>query len=325
MKNMKKFALSLLLLGVLGLSSCGSTTPVDPNKEKDSNNRYVTDVTLDIEYFKLEIGESLKITPTVSFLNDEVKEVSTQWRTSKANVATVDDGLVFAVGSGTTYITYIAGFKSASCKIDVPSQGGDTPEPEPGPGPTPEPGEFTISINPTSKTLTLNEAFRLTATTSEAAEVTWATDNADVATVENGLVRAMSVGTANITASANGKSATCVITVADNPQPVDPDESLKIVTVYFFLDYNNVDMEDTTGTKLLAKFKWYQDVPLKEAPIPANPTKAADPAFPYFVGWSSHTISDTKLDLWDMDNDVIRTRSFIYIYGIWSDVEAFNV
>ncbi len=43
--------------------------------------------------------------------------------------------------------------------------------------------------------------------------VTWASSNNEVATVEDGLVTAVAVGTANITATVAGFNATCVVTV----------------------------------------------------------------------------------------------------------------
>lgn len=48
--------------------------------------------------------------------------------------------------------------------------------------------------------------------------VSWATDNAEVATVENGVVKALAVGTATITATSEegGKTASCVVTVTAN-------------------------------------------------------------------------------------------------------------
>jgi hypothetical protein len=51
--------------------------------------------------------------------------------------------------------------------------------------------------------------------------VTWTTSDADVATVENGVVTAKKVGTATITAKAGDKSATCEVTVKDST-PVTP-------------------------------------------------------------------------------------------------------
>ena len=44
--------------------------------------------------------------------------------------------------------------------------------------------------------------------------VTWSSSNTAVATVENGVVEAVSAGTATITATAGGKSATCEVTVS---------------------------------------------------------------------------------------------------------------
>ena len=317
---MKKFNLlfgaSLLL--TLGLASCSNT---NANTEPDLsyNNRLVEEVTFDIDYYSLTIGESLHITPTIKFKNNKEVEVSKAWKSSKTTVATVDEGLVYGVGSGTTYITFRAGFKMASCTIVIPGSDTPTPTPEPGPGPTPEPGEFTITLSSTSLTLSPGGNASLTASTSEAADVSWSSSNENVAKYENGKVVAVGLGNCTITASANNKSASCSVTVKEASED-DPDRN---VTVYFFLDYNNVDMYDESGTKLLAKFKWYQDRPLTDAPLPEDPSAAADPAFPYFVGWSSHTIIDTKDDLWDLENDVIGTRTFIFIYGIWSDVEDF--
>ena len=43
--------------------------------------------------------------------------------------------------------------------------------------------------------------------------VTWSTSDSEVATVNNGVVTALKIGTAIITAKAGEKSATCTITV----------------------------------------------------------------------------------------------------------------
>lgn len=53
--------------------------------------------------------------------------------------------------------------------------------------------------------------------------VTWTSDKPAVATVdEDGVVTAMSTGRANITATAGGKSATCVVAVKENNQYITP-------------------------------------------------------------------------------------------------------
>ncbi len=77
--------------------------------------------------------------------------------------------------------------------------------------------ETTISLDETALNMNAGEEKQLTATVSpEGTAVTWSSDNEDVATVEqNGKVTAMAVGTANITAAANGKTATCAVTVEE--------------------------------------------------------------------------------------------------------------
>ena len=81
-----------------------------------------------------------------------------------------------------------------------------------------------VSLNKDSLTLDVGASDTLTATiTPDNAtnkNVTWSSDNQNVATVENGKVTAVGVGTATITVTAadgSGKSATCSVTV--NAQP----------------------------------------------------------------------------------------------------------
>lgn len=77
-----------------------------------------------------------------------------------------------------------------------------------------------IEISESEIEIENKKTYTLTATvTPETATdktVVWESDNEDVATVENGVVTAVSAGTANITASAGGKTASCRVTV--NPR-----------------------------------------------------------------------------------------------------------
>ena len=78
-----------------------------------------------------------------------------------------------------------------------------------------------ITVDPTVLTLTMTEAETATLTAkvlpADATDptVTWSSDNEEVATVENGVVTAHKSGTANITAKAGDKEATCVVYVVD--------------------------------------------------------------------------------------------------------------
>ena len=74
-----------------------------------------------------------------------------------------------------------------------------------------------VSLSQTSVTLSVGGSVSLTATVSPSdatdKTVTWASSNPSSVTVENGLVKAVSPGTASVTATAGGKSAKCDIPV----------------------------------------------------------------------------------------------------------------
>ncbi len=77
-----------------------------------------------------------------------------------------------------------------------------------------------INLDQTAATIAVNETLQLTATVTPPSAVTWSSSDPAVATVDgNGLVTAVSVGIATITATAGGISATCEITV-DNSRTV---------------------------------------------------------------------------------------------------------
>ena len=76
-----------------------------------------------------------------------------------------------------------------------------------------------VSLNKTSTTITVGGTETLTATISPEVvadnTITWSTSDADVATVDGGVVTAVAAGTATITATThNDKTATCEVTVA---------------------------------------------------------------------------------------------------------------
>lgn len=79
-----------------------------------------------------------------------------------------------------------------------------------------------VAINPTGPiTLAIGDEVTLTATIAPEnatnKQVTWSSDNSSVATVtDGGVVRALAVGTAIITAQAEGQSAICRINVAES-------------------------------------------------------------------------------------------------------------
>ena len=323
MKKIRLFFASILAL--VGLASC-TQEQIRPVNENDFK---VTSVSLDVTYSKLNIDESLQLTPTITYKNDEEVEVYQEWRSSNAKVASVSEtGLVLALKAGRAAITFIAGYKSASCSIEVIGNeiiidpiSGDS-----GSNPDIQPGEFTIRINSSSINLMTGNTYQLTATTSEEAAVTWTSSDESVATVtQSGLVTALKEGTATIHATSNGKSVSCEVNISDEQIEIPQDDDMT-VHIYFFIDYNNVDEDDTTGKKLLTHFWWYEDEPIaKSGKVPADPTTPPTPDFPYFAGWSNHPIIDSKDKLLDLSTYKViddGSRQFLYIYGIWTDVQG---
>ena len=314
MKRSKLLFLSALLLAA-PLTACGNQSlPVRPS----GDDLKVLDVSLDVTYMKLEEGQTLQLNPVIKYKNDEEVEVYKEWRTSKISVAMVtDDGLVTAIGGGRATITFIAGFKSAACTIDVIK---DTPTP-----PTPQPGEFSIYLNQTSYSMGYGDTYQLVATTSKDVDVIWSvTEGGNIVSVDQtGLVTAGQVmGNATVTASAVYEDVTYTATCSFSISGQGDDPSLMTVRYFFFIDFNNCDEEDETGTKLLASFKWYPDRPVGESRlVPTDPTVAPTSDFPYFVGWSDHPFVDTKDDLIDVATyQSGDTRTYKYIFGIWADV-----
>ena len=324
---MKKFRLMLAsILALVGLIGCNQ----QKNETINENDLKVTSVSLDITYQKMEIGDSITLTPTIKYQDDQEVEVYKEWRTSNSKIASVDkEGLVVALKAGRAAITYIAGYKSASCSIEVKGEedsnyvvpiNGDISDP------VVEPGEFSMKINSTSITLKTGDTYQLKVTLSEEAAVSWSSTNEEVATVtQSGLVTALKEGNATIYAASNGKTISCEVTVSDEQQELPHDDDMT-VHIYFFLDYNNADEDDTTGKKLLTHFYWYEDKPIAESgKVPANPTVSPTPDFPYFAGWSNHPIIDSKDKLLDLTTYKVGddgSRSFLYIYGIWTDVQG---
>lgn len=160
----------------------------------------VGEVTLDRQTLQLTVGESATLAVTVE--PDVAKDVEVVWTTSSAAIATVSDGVVTAKAAGSATVTATAGGKSAACEVTV------------------SPKTVAVTDITLSKTALIIEAGStevLTASVLPAdatdRAVEWSSSNENVATVTNGAVLAKAEGTATVTATAGGKSATCAVTV----------------------------------------------------------------------------------------------------------------
>ena len=182
----------------------------------------VENVTLDKTSLDLNVGSTEQLTATVNPANATNKTVT--WQSSDESVATVDaDGKVTAHTPGTATITATAGGQSATCTVTVKDN-----------APAIIPVN-SVTLNKKSLTLNVNESETLTATimpeNATNREVTWTSSKPETAQVdENGKVTALAQGTAIITVTtANGKSATCAVTVTEATVPVPKPETYRIM------------------------------------------------------------------------------------------------
>lgn len=175
----------------------------------------VTEITLTKTEATLEKGRTLTLVATVN--PADATDGKVVWSTSKVSVATVKDGVVTAVSGGVTTISAKAGDKIAYCVVTVKVP------------------VTSVSLNKTKATLKLDETMTLKAEVNPEdatdAVITWATSDPAVATVDNGVVTAVSYGTAEITATVGGKTATCVVEVANPVTEITLNETRKTMIV----------------------------------------------------------------------------------------------
>ncbi len=161
----------------------------------------VASVELSQTEITLEVDGTATLTAAVTPDNATNKTVA--WESDKESIATVDNtGKVTAIAQGTAKITATADGKSANCTVTVTAK------------PVPVTG---IELDKTAITLEIDETQTLTATlapdNATDKTVTWTVAPSGVVSVENGVITALKDGTATVTATANGKSANCTVTV----------------------------------------------------------------------------------------------------------------
>ena len=161
----------------------------------------VASVELSQTEITLEVDGTATLTAAVTPDNATNKTVT--WESDKESIATVDNtGKVTAIAQGTAKITATADGKSANCTVTVTAK------------PVPVTG---IELDKTAITLEIDETQTLTATlapdNATDKTVTWTVAPTGVVSVENGVITALKDGTATVTATANGKSANCTVTV----------------------------------------------------------------------------------------------------------------
>ena len=158
-----------------------------------------TGITLNHSTLSLAVSGSVALTAT---LTPENATDAVVWSSNNTEIAEVsNNGTVTAKALGTATITATVGSYTATCEVTVA---------------VPVTG---VSLDKETMSLTAGSTGTLVATITPAnatnQNLTWTSDNEEVATVSDGVVSAVAAGTANITVTTDdgGKTATCAVTV----------------------------------------------------------------------------------------------------------------
>ncbi len=160
----------------------------------------VSGVTISSDAETLVVGNSKSLSATV--LPADATYPTVTWSSDDEAVATVDQtGKVMAVGIGNATITATADGVSDACEVQVIKK-----------------AVTGVTISSETETIVIGNSKTLSATVLPAdatyPTVTWSSDDEDIVTVDQtGKVTAVGVGSATITATADGISDTCEITV----------------------------------------------------------------------------------------------------------------
>ncbi len=195
-------------LAIFAIASCGEKLQDNSGTEKPSEEEKVS-----AEFALSEVSVPVNGTETVEIT------VTPAERAGEVVVAVADESVVSIESKTTTEKGLSLSLKPLKLSsttiyaihddLDAPAECAVTVTPV---------GVESISLDKTSLELKVYDTYSLSPTINPAdatsPTITWKSDNEEVATVEGGKVTAVSEGEATITASCNGKTATCTVSVA---------------------------------------------------------------------------------------------------------------
>lgn len=187
--------------------SCGEKENQPAGEDPGSVDIEVVSLVLDRENISLYVSESISL--QAGILPENATDKTVFWASSNTAVADVDKGVVTAYREGTAIITAKAGKIVSSCMVVVLK---------------PLIHVESISLNKLQTTIEQGDSETLIATVNpldtDFPQVSWSSSDETVAVVTDGVVTAIAEGVAVITATADGKSCSCTVTVPHIPVPV---------------------------------------------------------------------------------------------------------
>lgn len=203
---------------------------IESGKRPLNEEKSIESISLDKSSLTIKLGEEYQF--TTSFLPIEASTPSYTWISSNEEVATIsENGKLVAIGLGTTTITIqIANTTiKTTCSVTIlPIEASG------------------ITINPSTITLLIGNSENLTCeiepenTTNK--DVIWSSSDESIATVNNGLVKAIAIGEASIfaTTKSGNKSGECKVKV----------EPIKVESIT--LGENNLTIKLGSNSSLMA-------------------------------------------------------------------------
>ena len=165
----------------------------------------VSDVELSRTFAIINEGETLVVTPTIT--PSDATDNTLTWTSSDSTVATVENGVITAVSSGTATITATSNNgKTADCRVIVKSA-----------------VYYASSINfeKTETDIGVGETVSLKADTiPKNAEIKWTSSDPTVVTVSGDKMTGNIIGKATITATSGNVNATFIVNVREAPESV---------------------------------------------------------------------------------------------------------
>ena len=204
-----KLSTVVVLLLSLVVTACGggdsATAPVQHDPPR------ATTISLSASTITLDaIGATEQLIASVrDQFGGTMQGASITWSVADQTIATVSStGLVTSVANGSTSVTASSGDLTATASVNVHQVAAS------------------VALSPSDTTIFLTALLRVTAEDAlgqpiTAPEIEWSSQSPQVATVTDGLVRAVSPGLAMITASSGQVSATASVSVEDPQSPSD--------------------------------------------------------------------------------------------------------
>ncbi|MCR5625086.1 MAG: Ig-like domain-containing protein, partial [Lachnospiraceae bacterium] len=224
----------------IGTTKARAVSVVDSNvKSQDVtftvNEVKVSEITLNASKRSLVEGNTANLSAT-SILPSNATNKTITWSSSDENVATVDsNGKVTAVKEGEAVITAKAGNAEATCTINVEAKEIVATD-------------ITLTSTTGSQEVDINGTLQLKAATdpeNTTDTITWISSDETIATVDNGIVTALSSGTVTITAKANNNVYTTITITVTEEEAVVEAESVS-------LSNKNITINNGAETSLTA-------------------------------------------------------------------------